>query len=110
MAKTTHRLSAIKVANLKFKGLYPDGGGLYLRITETGTKSWIYRFTIDGKARDMGLGTFREVTLSQARDLAIEARRQRKAGIAPSMNETASQPRNGSQRPARSGSGTAQSS
>ena len=56
MARITHRLTAIKVANLKAKGLYPDGAGLYLRITSSGTKSWLFRFSRDGATRDMGLG------------------------------------------------------
>src|SRR5690349_15632362 len=56
MARITQRLTAIEVTNLKDKGLYPDGDGLYLKVTGTGTKSWIYRFTQGGFTRDMGLG------------------------------------------------------
>ena len=44
MARIIQRLTAIKVTNAKVKGLYPDGGGLYLRVTATGTKSWTLRF------------------------------------------------------------------
>lgn len=43
MARITQRLTAIEVTNLKEKGLYPDGDGLYLKVTGAGTKSWIYR-------------------------------------------------------------------
>jgi hypothetical protein len=57
MARTIHRLTAVAVTNAKAKGgLQPDGGGLYLRVTSTGTKSWILRFKRDGRTRDMGLG------------------------------------------------------
>jgi hypothetical protein len=76
-------LTAVKVANLKAKGMYPDGDGLYLRVTETGTKNWIYRYSTDGKLRDMGLGTVRDVSLAQARILAGELRRQRLDGLDP---------------------------
>jgi hypothetical protein len=41
MARTIHRLTAVAVTNAKAKGFYHDGGGLYLRVTSTGTKSWI---------------------------------------------------------------------
>ena len=37
-------------------GMHGDGGGLYLRVTKSGTKSWIYRFQLSGKRREMGLG------------------------------------------------------
>ena len=36
--------------------LISDGNGLYLRVAATGTKSWIYRFQLNGKRRDMGIG------------------------------------------------------
>ena len=83
MAHVTHRLTAIKVANLKAKGLYPDGAGLYLRITSSGTKSWLFRFSRDGATRDMGLGPIATVSLARARELAAEARRVRLEGADP---------------------------
>jgi len=83
MARTTHQLTAIKVASLKGTGLYPDGNGLYLRITATGTKGWIFRYTVDGKARDMGLGPLAVVSLAKARAAADECRRQRREGLNP---------------------------
>src|SRR5262249_19839823 len=83
MARITQRLTAIEVTNIKAKGLYPDGDGLYLRVTGTGTKSWIYRFTQDGTTRDMGLGPLPSVPLARARRLAAEARQQRQEGGDP---------------------------
>ena len=83
VARVTHRLTAIKVANLKAKGLYPDGAGLYLRITSSGTKSWLFRFSRDGATRDMGLGPIATVSLARARELAAEARRERLDGADP---------------------------
>ena len=51
MARATHQLTAIKVARLKAPGFYPDGLGLYLRITQGGGKAWIYRFTANRAAQ-----------------------------------------------------------
>jgi hypothetical protein len=45
MARSIHRLSARTVASLTDTGYHADGGGLYLQISPTGTKSWIFRFT-----------------------------------------------------------------
>jgi integrase len=83
MPRVVHRLTAIKVTNIKAKGLYPDGGGLYLRATSTGTKSWIFRFTHGGITHDMGLGPFPSISLARARELAAEAGRQRLEGHDP---------------------------
>ena len=83
MARTTHQLTAITVASLKDKGLHPDGNGLYLRVTESGTKNWIYRYTLDGKARDMGLGSLAAVSLAKARAAADDCRRLRREGLNP---------------------------
>ena len=42
MTKTTNRLTAVGIKNLKEKGLYADGGGLYLRVAEGGTKGGFF--------------------------------------------------------------------
>ena len=83
MAKTTNRLTAVGIKNLKEKGLYADGGGLYLRITDSGTKAWIFRFARDGRTRDMGLGTCAEISLASARQIAEECRKLLKQGMDP---------------------------
>src|SRR5258708_7179973 len=71
------------VRTLASKGLYPDGDGLYLRVTATGTKSWIYRYSAGGRLRDMGLGPIASVPLAKARKLAAECRQQRIEGRDP---------------------------
>jgi hypothetical protein len=58
MTQRIHRLSAVKIANVKQRGLYADGGGLYLQVSRNGSRSWIYRFKQNGRARDMGVGFF----------------------------------------------------
>jgi hypothetical protein len=50
-------LTAKKIERaLKKPGLYGDGGGLFLQVTPTGSRSWIFRYARAGKSRKMGLG------------------------------------------------------
>jgi integrase len=62
--------------------MYADGGGLYLQVTEGGA-SWIYRYMLAGRAREMGLGPLALFGLSEARAKALDARRLRHEGIDP---------------------------
>lgn len=50
-----------------------DGGGLYLKITDTGA-SWLFRYQRDGQPRKMGLGSFRDVSATKAREIATRHR------------------------------------
>ena len=61
MAKTINRLSVKKVDNLKTPGWYPDGNGLYLQVSKSGSKSWVYRYQVDGKQKWHGLGSYTKV-------------------------------------------------
>ena len=83
MPKNVNRLSAVKVASTKNPGLYADGNGLYLQVTESGSRSWVFRFKASGHTRDMGLGSVNAVGLAEARAMAAECRRQRFQGIDP---------------------------
>ncbi|TXM91607.1 tyrosine-type recombinase/integrase [Methylobacterium sp. WL30] len=69
------KLTALGVARLKTPGMYGDGGGLWLQVSGKGAKSWIFRFTLDGKARAMGLGSANTFSLVEARDRARECRK-----------------------------------
>ena len=82
MTRTTGRLTALKVARAKTPGMYADGGGLYLHVTESGA-SWIYRYMLDGRAREMGLGPLALFSLAEARTKAFDARKLRHEGIDP---------------------------
>ncbi|MFP3344375.1 integrase arm-type DNA-binding domain-containing protein [Halomonas sp. SIMBA_159] len=64
-------------------GMTNDGDGLYLKIGKGGGASWIYRFRWNSKLRDMGLGSYVDIPLSEARDLASEQRKLVKQGIDP---------------------------
>lgn len=73
--KTAGKLSALKVAGAKRPGMINDGNGLYLKIDEGGSKSWILRFKVRGRSRKYGLGPLHTVGLALAREKAADARR-----------------------------------
>jgi integrase len=79
----TGKLSAVEVMKAKGPAVLHDGGGLYLRVSATGAKSWVFRFQLDGKRRDMGLGPYPDISLAEARGRATEHRKQRHDGIDP---------------------------
>jgi integrase len=62
------KLSARAVETMTEPGRHSDGDGLYLNITTTGAKSWLFMWKKDGKRREMGLGSFADVSLSKARE------------------------------------------
>lgn len=83
MARTVEKLSALAVARAKEPGYYGDGAGLYLQVSKSRTKSWIFRFTIAGKQREMGLGALHTVSLSDAREKAKSCRAALLDGVDP---------------------------
>jgi integrase len=76
------RLTARKVETAK-PGRHGDGAGLWLAVSESGAKRWLYRFTIAGKVSEHGLGSYPAVSLADARDKAAEARKLAKTGKSP---------------------------
>jgi integrase len=76
MARRPAPLSARRVESLRKPGMTADGAGLYFRVTPTGGRSWIFRYMLDGKRHDLGLGSYATVTLADARERALSARRQ----------------------------------
>ena len=83
MARQQQRLSALQVSKLTKPGLYGDGGGLTLQITATGAKSWLFRYMVAGKPHGMGLGPTHTVSLAEARQKALEARKLLIDGVNP---------------------------
>jgi integrase len=83
MARQQQRLSALQVSKLTNPGLYGDGGGLTLQITATGAKSWLLRYMVAGKPFGMGLGATHTVSLAEARQKALDARKLLIDGINP---------------------------
>lgn len=77
------KLNPKQVENLTEPGTYEDGDGLRLVVKPTGRKSWLLRFQLAGRRREMGLGSFPEVSLKKARQDASAKRSQLSDGIDP---------------------------
>lgn len=67
-------LSARKAETAK-PGRHGDGRGLFLYVKPTGARSWVLRYQVQGRRRDLGLGPYPDVSLAMARERAAEARR-----------------------------------
>jgi len=68
-------------------GKHEDGGGLRLVVSRTGARKWMLRFTLHGKRREMGLGSFANVGLAEARERTAEYRKQVKRGLVQGKGE-----------------------
>ena len=77
--RTEKKLSPVKLKTLK-RGRHADGGGLYLDVQESGSRSWILRTTIRGKRKEIGLGGLSSRTLAQAREAAANLLAKAKKG------------------------------
>ncbi|MGE3745462.1 MAG: tyrosine-type recombinase/integrase [Sphingomonadaceae bacterium] len=82
--KLSNVLTPLAVKNAK-PGRHADGGGLHLLVKESGARSWVYRFMLKGKARDIGLGAAGPdgISLADARDARDALRLKVKTGIDP---------------------------
>ncbi len=78
--RAAHRLSAVKVMKVRTPGLYEDGAGLRLVVTDKGSKRWALRLTINGRRVERGLGVYPDVGLEDAREQASIMRRAARAG------------------------------
>lgn len=74
MPVTLNRLNAKQVRDPLPKGVYPDGGGLTLHVTEKGAKSWRFTYRWNKKRPELGFGSYPVVTLAEARRRADMAR------------------------------------
>jgi hypothetical protein len=88
--KTKHDTSLARLRPIELQhtkpGYHHDGGGLYLQVRQGGsglTRSWVFRYTLEGKARIMGLGPLDAIGLADAREKAREARRLLVDGVDP---------------------------
>jgi len=77
-----HKLSPRKVATAE-PGKHEDGGGLRLVVSKGGAKKWVLRFTLKSKRREMGLGSFPDTGLAEARRKAENYRKLAKEGTDP---------------------------
>ena len=83
MKRVLNKLSAQTVKTARKPGRYADGGNLYLLVDPAGAKRWLFIFRWQGKQREMGLGSLRDVTLAQARERAAAARALLREGKSP---------------------------
>ena len=81
--RVRNRLSPTKFAKLKTPGRHCDGGGLLLQIAPSGARSWIFRFQLNKRKRDMGLGSADAIGLADARELAAQCRSLVAKGLDP---------------------------
>ena len=75
-------LTAVSVRTAK-PGRHADGNGLHLEVDPSGARRWLLRIMIQGKRRDIGLGSTSLVTLAEARDMAHSMRKVARAGGDP---------------------------
>lgn len=87
MVRKAREMSAIEVRRLKGPGRFAVGGvaGLYLYLNDAAGSSWVLRITVNEVREYMGLGSFPEVGLSEARSKAKEAKESFKQGINPKL-------------------------
>ncbi|MFD1486815.1 Arm DNA-binding domain-containing protein [Ancylobacter vacuolatus] len=83
MAKATNKLSARTVLSISAPGRRSDGGGLNLQVSPTGAKFWLFMFKPDGKRSELGFGPAHDISLTNARQKASEARKLIDAGTNP---------------------------
>lgn len=79
MGKLTHK----GVQSLSKPGMHGDGDGLWLRVSQTGSKSWILRTAVHGRRKEFGLGSLKWVSLAEAREAARELRKVARQGGSP---------------------------
>ena len=93
MGRKARELKPLAVAKLNKPGVHFVGGvaGLALCISATGARSWVLRAKIGDKRREMGLGSYPEVSLAKAREIAKEQRLKIKEGIDPILARQSAQ-------------------
>ncbi|CAA9493976.1 MAG: Integrase [uncultured Sphingomonadaceae bacterium] len=83
MSRAQHKLSSRRVETLKTPGWYGDGGGLWLRIDQNGSKRWVFAWERNKRRREMGLGSTASISLVKAREAAADARKLIAQGLDP---------------------------
>ena len=79
----SNKLSPLAVKALKKPGRYSDGNGLYIVVSDTGSKKWILRTVVQGRRTDIGLGGHSTTTLAEAREEAARMRKIARSGGSP---------------------------
>jgi integrase len=82
-SRARERLTAVAVRHLNTPGFHHDGAGLYLQVSKSGSKSWAFRYAINKKIHYMGLGSFPDWSLAEARERARRCRQLLDDGVDP---------------------------
>ena len=77
------RLNNFKIKSLPINKKISDGSGLNLTLTSRDNGNWTFRYTYNGKAKEMGLGSYPEISIVEARNLALEKRTLKSNGVDP---------------------------
>jgi integrase len=75
MATTTAKLTARQVQTLG-TGFHSDGANLFLRVKDSGARSWVFRYKAGGRVRELGLGSIKARGLADAREVAAKMRKE----------------------------------
>lgn len=78
------KLKPVTLSKLK-AGFHSDGGNLYLRVKESGARSWVFRYKLADKVKELGIGSFNDRSLLEARKLAAKMRTALSDGINPAL-------------------------
>lgn len=81
-------LSDVKIKNLKpgpKLAKYVDGGGLTLVVTPSEGKNWWFRYRFEGKEQTLSLGTYPVITIAEARERHLAAKRLLESGQNPAV-------------------------
>jgi integrase len=87
------KLNSRRLATLKAGAKTADGGGLYALSSSDGQITWAFLFTINHRRRQMSLGQFPDISLTNAREIATDARRKVRAGVDPIEDRKATRKR-----------------
>jgi integrase len=82
VARGVRKLATASLRRLP-AGMHGDGDGLWLQVTPSGARSWVFRFTLFGRAREAGLGSLKTVSLEEAREAALQSRKLLRDGRDP---------------------------
>ena len=81
-----NKLTQLRTANLVKAGKKArtgDGGGLWLDVRASGRAAWVFRYSNQSKAHEVGLGSSREITLAEARERSSALRKLLTDGVDP---------------------------
>lgn len=82
-ARLYGKLTPLAVRRLSRPGYHADGAGLYLQVGDGGARSWVLKYHLHGRVREMGLGSVKTYTVDEARERARKYRQLVDDGIDP---------------------------